>query len=77
MNLELTSEESDTLELTLASYVSDLRIEIAGTESKELRDQLKQREAELRSVQRKLQILRAPVGNWPYEPPPDVDAPTD
>ena len=54
MNLELTDEESAAVRSALTSYLSDLRQEIAGTDRKEMRDELKRRESLLASV-----LLRA------------------
>ena len=57
MNLTLDPEECEALGVMLESYVSDLRLEIAGTDRRRMRDELKRREHELRSIQRKLQLL--------------------
>ncbi len=73
MNLSLTIQESEALVLVLESYISDLRMEIADTDRRRMRDQLKERERELRAIQLKLQAVAAPTGGWPYEPAPDVD----
>lgn len=43
--LHLTSQEEDELLLILERYLPDLKIEIANTDSKEFRKQLKDREA--------------------------------
>lgn len=45
--LELSSAESDIVLEILKSYLADLRMEIAGTDSKEWRDEMKQREASI------------------------------
>jgi hypothetical protein len=50
MNLQLTDEEAEAIRSALASYLSDLRMEIADTDRKQMRDQLKRREDLLRSV---------------------------
>ena len=77
MNLQVTREESEALALALTSYLSDLRMEIAATDRKEFRDPLKERELQLVSILAKLETLLAPIGAWPYEPAPDVDAPAE
>lgn len=41
--LDLTSEEAYVLRDTLQSYLSDLRMEIADTDRRDFRDQLKHR----------------------------------
>lgn len=74
MDLQLTVEEAGALASVLSSYISDLRMEVADTERKQLRDQLKHSEATLRTVLAKLQAELAPAGSWPYEPAPDVDS---
>ncbi len=43
--LHLTPQEEDELLLILERYLPDLKIEIANTDSKEFRKQLKDREA--------------------------------
>lgn len=50
MQLELSEDEADSLREVLSSYLSDLRMEIADTDSLDFREGLKQREAFLRSV---------------------------
>jgi hypothetical protein len=47
MTLELTSTEADELRRALESYLSDLRMEIAGTDSWDFRQALKERKAVL------------------------------
>jgi hypothetical protein len=59
MQLSLTQEETAMLAEILASYRSDLRMEIADTESMEFREQLKQREAFLDKVLIQLQEARS------------------
>jgi hypothetical protein len=54
MNLQLTDEEVEAIRSALASYLSDLRMEIADTDRKAMRDQLKRREDLLAGV-----LLRA------------------
>ena len=48
--LTLTDEEAGTLRLVLEQYVSDLRMEIADTDSMDFRDQLKREEAFLKKL---------------------------
>jgi hypothetical protein len=50
MTIELTRDEIEELEQALNSYLSDLRMEIAGTDSYEFRQALKQRKAALDHV---------------------------
>ncbi len=48
--LTLTDEEAGTLRRVLEQYVSDLRMEIADTDSMDFRDQLKREEAFLKKL---------------------------
>jgi hypothetical protein len=48
--LTLTDEEAGTLRRVLEEYVSDLRMEIADTDSMDFRDQLKREEAFLKRL---------------------------
>jgi hypothetical protein len=48
--LELTSEEAYVLRETLQGYLSDLRMEIADTDRKDFRDQLKHRREVLERI---------------------------
>ena len=48
--LTLTDEEAGTLRRVLEEYVSDLRMEIADTDSMDFRDQLKREEALLKRL---------------------------
>jgi hypothetical protein len=50
MTLELTSTEAEELRKALESYLSDLRIEIAGTDSWDFRQALKERKVVLNRV---------------------------
>lgn len=45
IRMELTAEEAEMLQESLESYFSDLRMEIAGTESMAFREILKKKEA--------------------------------
>jgi hypothetical protein len=56
IRLDLTEEEANTLRSILESYLSDLRMQIASTESKELRDELKEGEAFLKEIIERLQV---------------------
>ena len=53
--LELTVEEQEILAEALESFISDLRVEIAGTERMALRDVLKNQEQVLRRVLNRVQ----------------------
>ena len=48
--LTLTDEEAGTLRRVLEQYVSDLRMEIADTDSMDFRDQLKREDAFLKKL---------------------------
>jgi hypothetical protein len=48
--LHLTSQEEDELLLILARYLPDLESEIANTDSKEFRKQLKEREVFMKGL---------------------------
>jgi len=50
VHLELTDEETVVLRDALESYLSDLRYEIANTDSQDFRNGLKRRKAVLRKV---------------------------
>ena len=56
--LDLSPEEARMLRDVLESYLSDLRMEIAGTESVSFRENLKKTEAFLRDL---LSRLREPA----------------
>jgi hypothetical protein len=45
ISLELSNEESEILVDVLTGHLSDLRMEIADTDNKDFREQLKQRKA--------------------------------
>lgn len=61
MKLELTQEEAAALTKVLEYYVSDLRMEVADTEQKDMRDALKVEEEALRRILQGLRA-RAPQG---------------
>ncbi len=48
--LNLSSEQAETLAEVLEDYVSDLRMEIADTDSQEFRDDLKKKEVFLKDL---------------------------
>ena len=54
MELTLQDDEVAYLERVLQESLSDLRMEIAGTESFDLRERLKRDEAVLKSILRRL-----------------------
>ncbi len=55
INLDLTKEENDILATVLESYLSDLRMEIADTDSMDFRESLKKRKGVLNKVLETLQ----------------------
>jgi hypothetical protein len=55
--MDLTPDEVAVLEEALASEVSDLRMEVAGTDAMEFREELKRKEALLRSILERLRAL--------------------
>jgi len=52
--LNLSSEQAETLAQVLEDYVSDLRMEVANTDSQEFRDDLKKKELFLKDLLRQL-----------------------
>jgi hypothetical protein len=50
VNLELTPTEAEILKMVLENYLSDLRMEIAGTDSMDYREGLKARKMVLKKV---------------------------
>lgn len=50
VHLELEPTDAEVLRLVLESYLSDLRMEIADTDSMEFREKLKTRKAVLRRI---------------------------
>jgi hypothetical protein len=50
IRIELTEEQAAALRETLASYVGDLRMEIASTDSMDFRERLKRTEKLLKEV---------------------------
>ncbi len=50
IQISLTDDEASILKQTLATYLSDLRMEIADTDQQEFREQLKSEEAVLKKI---------------------------
>jgi hypothetical protein len=50
VELTLSDEEADTLRRALGSYLSDLRMEIRGTERREVRARLKRDKGQLNGL---------------------------
>ncbi len=48
--LNLSSEQAETLAQVLEDYISDLRMEVANTDSQEFRDDLKKKELFLKDL---------------------------
>lgn len=62
VSITLTQEEASTLREALSSYLSDLRMEIADTDSMEFRESLKQQKAVLQTLLRQLEAALPPQG---------------
>jgi len=58
MQLELDSNEAETLVRALESYLSDLSMEIADTDLKDYRDGLKAKRDTLRGIHRRIMDRR-------------------
>lgn len=54
LQINLTAEEATTLKDVLTGYVSDLRMEIAGTDAMDLRERLKEEEVFLKKLLQQL-----------------------
>ncbi|HSG08745.1 MAG TPA: hypothetical protein VLA36_10340 [Longimicrobiales bacterium] len=50
VHLELTPTHAEVLRLVLEDYLSELRMEIAGTDAQAFREKLKARKAVLRAI---------------------------
>lgn len=50
VRIEITDEDAAILRSALEAYLSDLRMEIADTDSQDFREMLKERKAALRRV---------------------------
>jgi hypothetical protein len=62
VQITLTSEEATTLREVLDNYVSELRMEIANTDSMDFREELKQKKEVLNRVIAQLVAGLAPQG---------------
>ena len=60
--ITLTQEEAATLREVLSSYVSDLRMEVADTDSSQFRENLKREEALLKKLLQQLDAELAAPG---------------
>lgn len=60
VRLELDFTEAEVLRMVLESYLSDLRMEIADTDSMDFREKLKARKAVLRKIVTVLAEARSP-----------------
>lgn len=58
VHLELSHTDAEVLRLALESYLSDLRMEIADTDSMDFREGLKARKLVLRGIANKLAEAR-------------------
>lgn len=56
VRIEMNPEEAGLLHEILEEYVSDLRMEIAATDSKDFREALKKKEEFLKNLLEKLRI---------------------
>lgn len=50
IQIELTSEKAEMLREIISTYLSDLRMEIAGTENMDFREELKKKEEFLKQL---------------------------
>jgi hypothetical protein len=57
VHLELTPTDAEILRMALESYLSDLRMEIADTDSMDYREDLKAQKAVLRRVVEEISIV--------------------
>lgn len=58
VHLELSHTDAEVLRMVLESYLSDLRMEIADTDSKDFREGLKARKLVLRGIANRLAEAR-------------------
>ena len=56
-NLELTSEEEKELLSFIERYYHDLRVEIANTDDREFRRNLKNKEAVIRNILDRMKVM--------------------
>jgi hypothetical protein len=61
VHLKLDPTEAEVLRLVLESYLSDLRMEIADTDSMDFREKLKARKAVLRRIVTMISEVRSTV----------------
>jgi hypothetical protein len=54
IRLELALADAQVLKSAIEDYLSDLRMEIAGTDSQDFRDMLKERKAALQRISEQL-----------------------
>ena len=59
--LDLTEREQEVLSATIESYLADLRMEIAETDSLDYREMLKEQKQILTDIQERLQPGEVPV----------------
>ncbi len=55
IRIELTSEKGEMLQEIISAYLSDLRMEIVGTENMDFRENLKKKEEFLNEILRRLE----------------------
>jgi len=55
IQIDLTSEKAEMLREIISTYLSDLRMEIAGTENMNFREELKKKEDFLKELLRRLE----------------------
>ena len=62
VHLELTPTDAEVLRMALESYLSDLRMEIASTDSMDFRERLKSKKAVLRKIANQVGVDRGLEG---------------
>jgi hypothetical protein len=55
IQIEMTSEKAEMLREIISMYLSDLRMEIAGTENMKFREELKKKEEFLKELLQRLE----------------------
>ncbi|MBI5034738.1 MAG: hypothetical protein HZB51_29805 [Chloroflexi bacterium] len=60
VQVELNPDQATMLQKILESYLSDLRVEIAGTDLKEFREALKEEERFIKEFLRRLENIPVP-----------------
>jgi len=53
--IQIAEEEAEVLRSVLEEYISELRMEVANTDSMDFREELKRKEAVLKAMVKKLQ----------------------